>query len=117
MTTDPGKRSVTSRFEAVSCEACSRKVKRQSRQQKYCSDRCRDYAKGQKRVRKSFLGDDTREAPNPHKSASKNNGVQGAKTGSRIPLNVLGGYRWQNALQVDGRTLANVIRREIGGAS
>jgi len=112
-----GTRNVTNRFEVVTCQACSRRVARKSRQQKFCSDRCRDYAKGQNRVRKSFLGDDTRKALNPHKSASKNNGLQTAKSGSSIPLNVLGGYRWPNAPQLDARTLANVIRREIGGAS
>jgi endogenous inhibitor of DNA gyrase (YacG/DUF329 family) len=112
-----GKRYVTNRFEAVSCQACGRKVKRKSWQQKFCSDRCRDFAKGQNRVRKSFLGDETREAPNPPKSASKNNSLQAAKTGSSVPLNLLGGYRWPNAPQLDARTLANVIHREIGGLS
>ena len=39
-----GKRSVTNRFEAVRCQACGRSVKRQARQQRYCSDRCRKFA-------------------------------------------------------------------------
>src|SRR5438477_12742403 len=36
----------------VTCAACGRRVARKARQQRYCSDRCRDYEKGQRRVRK-----------------------------------------------------------------
>jgi hypothetical protein len=46
-----GKPGVTNRFEAVSCQACGRKVKRQSRQQRYCSDRCRDFARRENKAR------------------------------------------------------------------
>jgi len=53
---DAGKRNVTNRFEAVRCQACGRSVARKSRQQRYCSDRCRDFEKGQRRVRKSWPG-------------------------------------------------------------
>src|SRR5205814_5289092 len=49
----------------VTCAACGRRVARKARQQRYCSDRCRDYEKGQRRVRKSFLSTDTRASPNP----------------------------------------------------
>jgi len=115
------KRHVTNRFEAVSCEACGRKVKRKSRQQKFCSDRCRDFARRENNARTAsknpVLGQDTGKPTNPHKLSHKNNEVHGAKSGSSIPLNVLGGYRWPNAPQLDARTLANVIRREIGGVS
>ena len=58
--------SVTNRFEVVNCQACGRRVARKSRQQRFCSDRCRDYEKGQRRIRKSFLSTDTRASPNPH---------------------------------------------------
>jgi hypothetical protein len=114
-----GKRNNANRFEAVSCQACGRKVKRKSRQQKFCSDRCRDFARRENNARRAIknpvLGQDTGKPTNPHKLSCKNNAVQGAKTGSSIPLNVLGGYRWPNAPQLDARTLANVIRHEIGG--
>ena len=40
------KRNITNRFELVRCEACGRRVKRKSRQQLYCSDRCREWSKG-----------------------------------------------------------------------
>jgi hypothetical protein len=44
MTTRNGKRNVTNRFEAVTCQACGRRTARKSRQQRYCSDRCRKFA-------------------------------------------------------------------------
>jgi endogenous inhibitor of DNA gyrase (YacG/DUF329 family) len=106
--------SVTNRFEVVNCQACGRRVARKSRQQRYCSDRCRDYEKGQRRVRKSFLSDDTRASPNPPFLLSQNNDLQGAKSGSSIPLNVLGGYRWSNAIPVDRDVLRKVVRAELG---
>ena len=116
-----GKRNVTNRFEAVSCQACGRKVRRKSRQQKFCSDRCRDFARRENNARTAIknpvLGQDTGKPTNPPKSASKNNSLQAAKTGSSIPVNILGGYRWPSAPEIDARTLANVIRREIGGVS
>src|SRR5262249_8834619 len=89
------------------------RVARKSRQQRYCSDRCRDYEKGQRRVRKSFLSTDTRASPNPPFLLNQNNGLQGAKSGSSIPLNVLGGYRWPNSIAVDAELLRKVVRAEI----
>jgi hypothetical protein len=44
---------------------------------------------------------------------NQNNGLQGAKSGSSIPLNVLGGYRWSNAIPVDGDVLSKVVRAEL----
>jgi len=82
---------VTNRFEIVNCQACGRRVARKSRQQRYCGDRCRQH----------FL-------------SNKNNGVQGAKSGSSIPLNVLGGCRWPDAVPVDRDVLRKVVRAELG---
>jgi len=98
----------------VTCAACGRRVARKARQQRYCSDRCRDYQKGQRRVRKSFLSTDTRASPNPPFLANKNNELQRPKWGSSIPLNVLGGYRWPNAVPVDRDVLRKVVRAELG---
>ena len=106
--------SVTNRFEVVNCQAFGRRVARKSRQQRYCSDRCRDYEKGQRRVRKSFLSTDTRASPNPLFLLNQNNGLQGAKSGSSIPLNILGGHRWSNAIPVDSDVLRKVVRAELG---
>ena len=106
--------SVTNRFEVVNCQACGRRVARKSRQQRYCSERCRDYEKGQRRVRKSFLSTDTRASPNPLFLSNKNNELRGAKSGSSIPFNVLGGHRWPNAIPVDRNLLRKVVRAELG---
>ena len=112
---------ITNRFEAVNCQACGRKVKRKARQQKFCSDRCRDFARRENKARTAIknpvLDSDTGQPTNPLFLSNKNNSLQGAKSGSSIPLNVLGGYRWPNAPQLDASTLANVVRREIGDAS
>src|SRR5215831_20282859 len=106
--------SVTNRFEVVNCQACGRRVARKSRQQRYCSNRCRDYEKGQRRVRKSFLSTDTRASPNPLFLSNKNNELRGAKSGSSIPLNVLGGYRWPGATPVEPEVLRKIVRAELG---
>jgi endogenous inhibitor of DNA gyrase (YacG/DUF329 family) len=108
------KRNITNRFELVHCEACGRRVKRKSRQQLYCSDRCREWSKGQRRVRKSFLEGDTRASPHPLFLSNKNNELQGLKSGSSIPLNILGGYRWPNADAIDRDLLRKIVRAEIG---
>jgi endogenous inhibitor of DNA gyrase (YacG/DUF329 family) len=104
------------RFEAVSCAACGRKVKRKSRQQRFCSDRCRDWNKGQRRVRKSFLGTDTRASPQPPFLPNKVNVLRARHTGSSVPLNLLGGHRWPNAVNIDRDLLRKIVRAEIGDA-
>jgi len=115
-----GKQNIK-RDAPVTCDACGRRVVRKSRQQKFCSDRCRDYARRENKARaaikNSVLGQDTRQPTNHPFLSNKNNKLEGAKTGSSIPLNVLGGHRWPNAPKLDRHTWANVIRREIGGVS
>jgi len=39
------------RGETIKCAACSRSVIRKSRQQRFCSDRCRDYARRENNAR------------------------------------------------------------------
>jgi endogenous inhibitor of DNA gyrase (YacG/DUF329 family) len=109
------KRNITNRFALVRCEACGRRVKRKSRQQLYCSDRCREWCKGQRRVRKSFLDGDTRASPHPLLLSNKNSGLQGQKSGSSIPLNLLGGHHWPNAVGVKRDLLRKIIGAEVGG--
>jgi len=112
------KPGVTDRFEAVNCHACGRKVKRQSRQQLYCSDRCRDFARRENKARTAIKNPSSYlhrgEPTNPLILSSKNKGLQGQKTGSSIPLNVLGGYRWPNAVGVDRGLLRKIIMAEVG---
>jgi hypothetical protein len=116
-----GKRIVIiNRFETVTCQACGRRVARKSRQQKFCSDRCRDYARRENNARRaiknSVLGQDTGRPTNPRNSVRKNNSLQGSKTGSSVPLNVLGGHRWANSITVERELLRKVVRAEIGAA-
>jgi hypothetical protein len=40
----------------------------------------------------------------------------GAKSGSSIPFNILGGYRWPNAIRIDRELLRKIVRAEIGEA-
>jgi hypothetical protein len=46
--------------------------------------------------------------------SKKINVLQGRKSGSSIPLNVLGGYRWPNAGGVERGLLRKIVRAEIG---
>jgi hypothetical protein len=119
-TAPTGKRNVTNRFEAVTCQACGRRTARKSRQQRYCSDRCRKFAARELETRtavKSPSGyQDGGLVREPIIFSSKNKAVQKAKSGSSTPLNVLGGYRWPNAVDVDRGLLRKIVRAEIGAA-
>jgi len=109
---------VTSRFKSLSCGACGRRVKRKSRQQLYCYDRCRQYALRENKARTAIKNapgyPDSGTVTNPHFLSNKNNGLRGAKSGSSIPLNVLGGYRWPGTSPIEPELLHKVIRAEIG---
>jgi predicted nucleic acid-binding Zn ribbon protein len=109
---------VQRRDAPVTCDACGRRVARKSRQQKFCSDRCRQFAarenKARTAIKNSVLGQDTGRVTNPLKSVSKNNELRGPKSGASIPLNVLGGYRWPNAVGADRGLLRKIVRAEIG---
>jgi endogenous inhibitor of DNA gyrase (YacG/DUF329 family) len=106
------------RFEAVTCAACGRRVARASRQQRYCSDRCRDFAYRENKARTAIKNpaeyQDSGQPTQPFFFPKKNNGLQGRKSGSSTPLNVLGGYRWPNAGGVERDLLRKIIRAEIG---
>ena len=119
-TAPTGKRNVTNRFEAVTCQACGRRTARKSRQQRYCSDRCRKFAARELETRtavKSPSGyQDSGLVREPIIFPSKNKAVQKAKSGASIPLNVLGGYRWPNAVGADRGLLRKIVRAEIGAA-
>ena len=115
-------RTVTNRFETFRCQACGRSVKRKSRQQRFCSDRCRNYAhrnapsqiNGRTAIKSASRYQDGGAVTNPHFLSSKNNELRGPKSGASIPLNVLGGYRWSNAVGVDRGLLRQIVRAEIG---
>ncbi len=114
--------TVTDRYETFRCQACGRGVKRKSRQQRFCSDRCRNYAhrnapsqiNGRTALKNASGYLDSRAVTNPRFLSSKNNKLRGPKSGASIPLNVLGGYRWLNAVGVDRELLLKIVRAEIG---
>ena len=64
---------------------------------------------------KMRLGTKIAENPrNPSFYPTKTMACKGGKSGSGIPLNVLGGYRWPNSAGFDGDLLCKIIRAEIG---
>jgi hypothetical protein len=88
-----GKQNIK-RDAPVTCEACGRQVARKSRQQKFCSDRCRQFASRENRasqleartaIKNPSGYQDSGPVTNPHFLANKNNGLRGAKSGSSIP--------------------------------
>ena len=116
---------VTNRFETFRCQACGRGVKRKSRQQRFCSDRCRQFAcrekaasqiNGRAALKNRAEYHPTGSVTKPIFLSNKNNSEAGQKSGSSIPLNVLGGYRWLNAVDVDRGLLRKIVRAEIGAA-
>jgi hypothetical protein len=56
---------------------------------------------------------------NPLKIANGNSAIGWGKTRSSVsakgaPLNILGGHHWPSATPIDRKTLAKIIRAEIG---
>jgi hypothetical protein len=93
------------RDQDVVCASCGRTVTRKSRQQRYCSIRCKEKRRG--RVRKAFLGVDTRATANPPKKAHVSNELQAPESQSRLINNAaqiefFGGGHWQQVVSPDG---------------
>jgi hypothetical protein len=112
------------RNDPVRCPVCPRTVERRSRQQVYCSTRCRKRA-GRGKSRADALKIPPRyphsgHGTNPHKSASENNVLPRPKSQSSLfckgPLNLLGGgsWKWPGTGHLDGKTLAKIRHSEIG---
>jgi len=103
--------NVTNRFEVVNCQACGRRVARKSRQQRYCSDRCREYEKGQRRVRKSFLSNRYQSVPEPPLFVESKQWPARSKIGVEHPAK----HPWRPSLiPVDRDVLRKVVRAELG---
>jgi hypothetical protein len=102
----------------VICAACGRRVARKSRQQKFCSDRCRDFVRRETKARTAIKNlvevPDTGQPTNPPKSSKETNKLQEEKSGSTLPLNVLGGYRWANSIAIKPELLRKIVMAEIG---
>jgi hypothetical protein len=112
---DAGRATPTSpiprRDSPVTCLACRKRVSRKGRTQIYCSRRCRQRA---------YWDRDSGHSTTPLKSINNINGLQRAKCRSSdlfgTPVNLLGGgqWRWPNSTRLDARTLATILRAEIG---
>jgi hypothetical protein len=112
------KSALASSKRRLKCPVCKRTVERQSRQQAYCSTKCRMRAF---REKKPAWGGSTGGVTNPPKEASKTNILQWPKAGSSLfcngPLNLLGGggWKWPQAGHLDRKTLTKVRWCEVGG--
>jgi len=102
--------SASRRDAPVTCASCGREVQRRARQQRFCSDRCCNREIGRKRVRKAFLGRDTRAPANPPKKDKEFKVLQRGKKvsshGILAPADVLAvevfDRVWQPAISSDG---------------
>jgi hypothetical protein len=104
------------RDSAVLCP-CGRRVKRRSRAQKFCSDKCRQRARREKTVRdggqKIGQGGSTRPVTNPPKNCRVFNGLQGAKSRTSpsisgpdyvLDFEIFEGREWAAVTSPDGVT-------------
>jgi endogenous inhibitor of DNA gyrase (YacG/DUF329 family) len=109
---------MTNRLAPVKCAACGRSVARKSRQQRFCSDRCRQYALRENKARTAIKNparcQDTGPVTNPIFLSNKNNRLRAQKSRFSVPLNLLGGYRWPGAGSIERATLRKILRAEIG---
>ena len=115
---DTGKLSVPQaarRDAPVRCEVCGHTVTRRSRQQRYCSDRCRQFALRENKARTAFknsvLGQDTGRVTNPPKKSNGFNGLHGANPGPTpriygprdvIVTELIDGFNWTAVVSPDG---------------
>src|SRR5262249_45416724 len=91
----------------LKCPVCDRTVDRNSRQQQFCSTRCR---KRHWRDKIPADGGDTRRGTNPHKSSSENNILQWPKLRSRVSCKgVIGPRRVIETEVIAGRSWDEVI--------
>jgi hypothetical protein len=91
----------------VICDNCGREVERQARQQRFCSARCKEAARGRRRSRKALL---TRDAGAPSHPLKKLNGfsaLEGPESRSSlvrtaIETEFFGGRTWRPAVSSGG---------------
>lgn len=100
----------------VRCPACDRIVKRRSRQQTFCSTRCRNKAhKTPWTLKTPVRYHPSQEGTDPHKSSNENNILQWPKSRSRLvpsdgivgPRQVIGaeiiaGREWEDVVSSGG---------------
>jgi len=97
----------------VVCPGCGRSTARRSRQQRFCSHRCRNNARG--RVKADDLGTPSLDYTDPHKSERNINSLQASKQPPSLPINLLGsGWQWPGARErLDAETIEKIRRAEV----
>jgi len=103
------------RNEMVVCPGCERRVARKSRQQVYCSSKCRKrgaYAKnGRTAIYSADLDRGSGLGTNPHENGNDFNALQWSKSGSStgivgprlvIEAEVFAGREWHEVISADG---------------
>jgi hypothetical protein len=104
------------RTDPVCCPVCGRIVARKTRQQRFCSDRCRERSKeserGKERSRKALMGWHTGAPTEPLKKANNFSRFEQPKSGSSIArkpfldevieAEVFGGREWRQVTSSDG---------------
>jgi hypothetical protein len=98
-------RLVVHRDQPVKCPICGRSSRRRSRQQRFCSERCRNKAERDRRALRRVEAQGafsngagyypSRREENPPKNLNDLNGLQGRKSQSTIsfPVDLVGGSR------------------------
>ena len=114
---------MSDRLAPIKCAACGRSVTRRSRQQKYCSDRCRVFAAREKTAAGALkVAEGHRPSgsvTNPPKLLNQINGLQGTKSDfSDVPLanwrvvagppGTIGTNPWQSIINARARTRARL---------
>jgi predicted nucleic acid-binding Zn ribbon protein len=118
-------RAPARRHAPVRCAVCGRTVMRRSRQQRYCSDRCRDFARREKNARTAFknpiVGQHTGKPTNPPKKSHRFNSLPAAKSGATpaiyaprevISREIIAGRDWREEISPDG-VVAQVARTGV----
>ena len=115
-------RPALQRDTPVVCPSCGRKINRKSRQQAYCSRRCRQRAYWDRKATAkiaAIVTPDTRHSTHHTKSANSIKDLREQKSGPSIsattPLDLVGGrWRWPNTPRLDPGKCRTILEREIG---
>ena len=106
---------------ALACAACGKAIvpKPGSRRQKYCTGACKFKAFRSKKWASRY------QTPDPQRSVKNIQAIptsckadfSGRAFPTKAPLNLIGGYSWSDAISVDPKLIAKVLRTEIGSRS
>lgn len=105
----------TSKDAVVICQSCGRNTKRKSRQQSFCSYRCRDRARRERKATERVAWAEgyypTLTPTEVPKKMNEINNLEVPKTASSIPINLIDGHRWPGA-RINRDLARKIIRTE-----